>query len=59
MSSLMRGRHDLTLSVEFWMCRTNGLVFDCSLRRADAGDGHAEGRAADVVHAELGAELNR
>ena len=32
------------------------LVFDGSLRRGYAGDGHAIGRAADIVHAELGAE---
>ena len=35
-----------------------GLFFDSCLRRSDAGDGHAEGRAADVVHAEFGAELD-
>ena len=34
------------------------LLFDSSLRRSDAGDGHAEGGAGDVVHAEFGAELH-
>lgn len=34
------------------------LIFDSCLRRGDTGDGHAEGGAADVVHAKLGAELN-
>lgn len=34
------------------------LLFDGSLRRGDASDGHAEGRAGDVVHAETGAELH-
>lgn len=34
------------------------LIFDGSLRRSDAGDGNAEGRAAYVVHAEFGAELD-
>ena len=34
------------------------LVFDGSLRRSYAGDGHTEGGAADVVHSELGAELH-
>lgn len=34
------------------------LVLDGSLRRCDAGDGHAVGGAGYVVHAELGAELH-
>ena len=34
------------------------LLFYSSLRGGEAGDGHAEWRAASVVHADLGAELN-
>ena len=34
------------------------LVFQTGLRRSYAGDRHAVGRTADVVHAELGTELN-
>ena len=33
------------------------LIFDGSLRRGYAGDGYAEGGAADVVHAEFGTEF--
>ena len=33
------------------------LLYGC-LRGGEAGDGHTEGRAAGVVHANLGAELN-
>jgi hypothetical protein len=36
-----------------------GLLFNSSLGGGEAGDGHAEWRAACVVHANLGAELNR
>ena len=35
------------------------LVFQTGLRRSYACDGHTEGGAAYVVHAEFGAELNR
>jgi len=34
------------------------LLLDGSLRGSEAGDGHAERRAAGVVHADLGAELH-
>ena len=34
------------------------LVLDGSLRRSYAGDGHTEGGAADVVHAEFRTELD-
>ena len=41
------------------MIRGYSLIFDGSLRRSYAGNGHTEGRAADIVHAEFGAELDR
>ena len=34
------------------------LFLDGSLRGSETGYGHAEGRAAGVVHANLGAELH-
>lgn len=34
------------------------LIFDGCLRRSYAGDGHAEGGAGYIVHAELGAEFH-
>lgn len=34
------------------------LVFDGSLSRGYAGDGHAVGGAADIVHAETGTEFD-
>ena len=36
----------------------NLFTFESALRGGEASDGHAEGRAAGVVHANLGAELH-
>ena len=53
-----KGKHPLRMLASYLFNGLYKLLFNSCLRRCQTCDRHAEWRAAGVVHANLGAELN-